>query len=182
MCAAPKEPTQKVTLYEGKYKRLVREGDWEFIERVNCWGIVGILAMTDDKKVILVEQYRVPVGNRAIEFPAGLADGAGGSHGETLEETAHRELLEETGYQAERMIYCTEGPISSASNADIMVLYLAQGLKKVAPGGGDHLESITVHEVPLGEIDEWLGKKEKEGILVDSKIYAGLYLLTRILQ
>ena len=57
------KPTQKkkmrpIVLHEGDFLRMVREGRWEYIERNNCRGIVIILAMTDDEKVILVEQYR----------------------------------------------------------------------------------------------------------------------------
>ena len=168
---------KRVTVYEGKFKRFVIENHWEFLERVNCWGIVAILAVTDDGKVILVEQHRVPVRKNVIEFPAGLADGANGNAGETLREAAKRELLEETGYAAKKMIFCTKGPISSASSSDIMAIFRAEGLRKVSKGGGDALESITVHEVPIDKIDRWLKRKEKEGKLVDSKVYAGLYLL-----
>lgn len=169
----------KKILCEGKFKRFVVQDGWEFVERVNCWGIVAVIAMTQDRKVILVEQPRIPVGGKVIEFPAGLADGAGGDSEETLEEAASRELLEETGYRAERMTLCARGPISSASNADIMHLFRAEGLQKVSEGGGDGTESIVVHEVPMDEIDGWLERKEKEGILIDSKIYAGLYLLEK---
>ncbi len=167
------------TLYQGKFKRFVIEGKWEFIERINCWGIVAIVAMTDDKKVILVEQHRIPVGKQVIEFPAGLADGDNGNPGETLEQAARRELLEETGYQAQKMIFCTEGPISSASSSDVMTIFHAVGLKKVSAGGGDGTESIKVHEVPISRIDGWLLKKAKEGLLIDSRVYGGLYLLKR---
>ena len=168
-----------ITLYEGKYKRFVSKDGWEFVERVNCFGIVAILAMNSDRKIILVEQFRVPVGKNVIEFPAGLADGANGNEGESLEEAAKRELLEETGYEAKQMIFCNQGPISSASSADLMTVFLAVGLKKVSKGGGDATESITIHEVDVDEVDSWLEIKEKEGILIDSKVYAGLYILKK---
>lgn len=170
---------KRVTHYEGKYKRFVSVDRWEFVERLNCWGIVGIIAVTDDKKVILVEQMRIPVGHPVIEFPAGLADGAGGKSDETLEDVAKRELLEETGYEAKEMKLCARGPISSGSTSDILTLFRAYGLKKVGSGGGDHTESIVVHEIPISKIDSWLKKKEEEGILIDSKVYAGLYFLTQ---
>lgn len=169
---------KRVTHYEGKYKRFVSVDRWEFVERLNCWGIVGVLAVTEDQRVILVEQMRIPVGKPVIEFPAGLADGAAGQ-GETLEDVAKRELLEETGYEAKKMKLCTQGPISSGSTSDILSLFRAQEIKKVGPGGGDATEAITVHEVPLLEIDSWLKQKEEEGILIDSKVYAGLYFLNQ---
>ncbi len=165
------------TLYEGQFKRLVSRDGWEFVERVKCCGIVAILAVTGDRKVILVEQFRVPVGKNVIEFPAGLADKHNGREEETLEDAAKRELLEETGYLADKMIPCISGPVSSSSSSDIMVLFRAIGLKKVAEGGGDHTESITVHEVALSSVDRWLLKKEKSGVLIDPKVYSGLYFL-----
>ncbi len=174
-----RKPVKQKTLYEGKYKRLVSKGDWEFVERVNCCGIVAVLPVTDEGKIIFVEQHRIPVGKNVIEFPAGLADGAGGNSDESLEEAAKRELLEETGYSAEKMILCGEGPISGSSSSDIMTIFRAAGLKKVAAGGGDHTESIVVHEIDFVNVDDWLDQKQKEGILVDSKVYAGLYILSK---
>ena len=64
---------QKV-LHEGKFMRLIAEGGWEYVQRGNCTGIVVIVAMTDDKKVILTKQYRPPIKKYCIEFPAGLVN------------------------------------------------------------------------------------------------------------
>ena len=169
----------RVTLYEGKFKKFVCVDGWEFVEGVNCSGIVVILAVTDDQKVILVEQYRIPVGNKVIEFPAGLANDFAVSHEESLSEAARRELLEETGYQTDELTLVFEGPVSSASSSDILSFFRARGLKKVAKGGGDHTESIVVHEVPLSAIDSWLSDQKKRGLIIDPRVYAGLYFLTK---
>lgn len=171
---------KKTILYEGKYKRLVEKDGWEFVERVNCCGIVLIIPMTDDHKVVFVEQFRVPVGKTVIEFPAGLADGANTqTKEETLEDAARRELIEETGYDAKEMVLCGNGPVSSSSSSDIMILYLARGLRKVSSGGGDATESIKVHVIDLDQTDAWLCEKEKAGCLVDPKVYTGLYFLKK---
>jgi ADP-ribose pyrophosphatase len=85
--------------------------------------------------------------------------------------------LEETGYRAAKLKRVLVGPISPASSSDIMTVFRAEGLKKVNAGGGDHTENITVHEVPFSRIHSWLKRKAKEGLLIDPKIYAGLYLL-----
>src|SRR5437763_12448041 len=88
---------------QGKHLTFLRRGGWEMVRRRNICGIVGIVAVTDDRKLILVEQYRPPVGKRVIEIPAGLAGDAEGHRDEALETAAQRELREETGYEAAHM-------------------------------------------------------------------------------
>ena len=170
----------RTTLYEGKYKRLVRQGSWEFTEQVNCTGVVIVWAMTEDKKVLLIEQYRVPVGKNVIEFPAGLVNDNQDHKNETLEDAARRELLEETGYEAKTVRFCIQGPASQASSADILTIFTASGLRKISEALGDGTETITVHEVSPRQAERWLKKKEQEGCLVDPKVYAGLYFLLLI--
>ncbi len=164
-------------LHEGKYRRFVRKDGWEFVERLQPGGIVVIIAVTDDDKVVLIEQPRIPIGKRIIEFPAGLVNDHASNRHESMEETARRELIEETGYRAKTMTRITEGPASSATTSDILTVFFAQGLTKEGPGGGDETEEITVHEVPLGRVHEWLAEQRNAGRMVDLKIYAGLYYL-----
>src|SRR6476469_7394985 len=86
-------------LYEGPWLRLVRRGHWESCERTHGQGMaVIIVACTPQDDVLFVEQYRVPLGARTIEMPAGLV---GDDHAtDTLEDAARRELIEETGWKA----------------------------------------------------------------------------------
>jgi ADP-ribose pyrophosphatase len=162
---------------EGKYIRVLARDGWEYVERVHSNEAVVILALTDDSKVILVEQYRIPVTSPVIEFPAGLFKDPGSPSQETREETALRELLEETGYQAEEVELITSGPPSPGLSAEIIYFYEATSLKKVSDGGGVGSEQIIVHEVPLSEIDGWLQGMEAKGRLIDPKVYAGLYFI-----
>jgi ADP-ribose pyrophosphatase len=171
---------KRKTLFEGKYKRFVTEQGWEFVERVKCGGIVVIFALTETRNVLFVEQLRVPVGARVIEFPAGLASDKEGCENESLAEAAHRELLEETGYEAERMAPVFSGPLAAASNVDIATFFKAENIRKKGTGGGDETEDILVHEVPFGQVDGWLLQKQNEGSLIDPKIYAGLYFFNKI--
>jgi len=165
----------KVTLYQGKYLRLCEENRWEWVERVNCTGVVMIVAKTADDKAILVEQYRIPAKTSVIEFPAGLVGDI--ERSEALAVAAERELLEETGYSAAELSLVAEGPPSAGMSPETITIFLAKGLKKVGPGGGDHTESIIVHEVPMNEIDAWLKRQTDVGKQIDPKIYAGLYFL-----
>jgi ADP-ribose pyrophosphatase len=98
-----KKEAQPHVVAAGKYIELVRQNGWEFARRKGISGIVGIIAVTDDRKLVLVEQHRPPVGARVIELPAGLAGDAKGHEKEDLADAARRELLEETGYVARRM-------------------------------------------------------------------------------
>jgi ADP-ribose pyrophosphatase len=166
------------TLYEAKWLRLRRKGQWEYSERTNDGGLaVIIVAATPERRVLFVEQYRVPVGAKTIEMPAGLV---GDIHaGESLELAAERELLEETGWQAERIELLLVGPTSAGMSSERVAFVRATGLTKVHEGGGDESEQIVVHEVPIDEAPAWLAAKAAEGFEMDLKLWAGLWLLDR---
>ena len=165
-------------IQSGKYLNLVRRDGWEYVERVNCLGVVIVVGKTDDDKVILVEQFRRPVQKNTIGFPAGLVGDERGKRGESFASAAKREFLEETGYQVKKVTQFFEGPVSAGMCCDMIRIYHATGLKKVAQGGGvDDLEQIKVHEVPLRSIDRWLLRQQKKGLLVGPNVFAGLYFL-----
>lgn len=169
-------PEEIRVLWEGKHLDVVARGTWEFVRRKRTSGVVGIIAITDDRRIILVEQYRPPVNRRSIELPAGLAGDVPGSHDETLVAAARRELHEETGYDAAELTILAEG-VSTAGLSDEMVsLLLAKGLRKVGTGGGDASEKITVHEIPIDGLHAWLQEHSRSGAAIDFKIYAGLHL------
>jgi ADP-ribose pyrophosphatase len=170
-------PTPEVTLYAGKFLSLVQEGRWEYVNRVGTTGAAIIVAVTDEKKLLLVEQYRIPVHARTIELPAGIVGDEPGSSHEQTSDAAKRELLEETGYAAERMETLTTGPSSSGLTSELVTLLRAFGLRRINAGGGVAHEKITVHEVPLESVREWLAEKARAGLLIEPKVYAGLYFL-----
>lgn len=164
-------------LHKGKYLHLICEDNWEYVKRVNCSGIVVIVPMTSDGKVVFIEQFRRPVEAQVIEWPAGLVNDKTSHDPETMEAAARRELLEETGYEAEHLALLVGGPVSSGLSSEIIAFYQALDVVKKGPGGGDASESIRVHEIPLKEADIWLYEMEKKGFLVDPKVYVGLYFL-----
>ncbi|HTY88936.1 MAG TPA: NUDIX hydrolase [Candidatus Acidoferrum sp.] len=174
-------PSAPIVLHAGKFLALIKEGHWEYVERVNATGAAIILAVTAEQKVLLVEQYRIPAHARTIELPAGIiGDEPGGNH-ESQAEAARRELLEETGYAAAQIEPLTTGTASSGLTSEVVTLFRASGLRRAGKGGGVAHEDITVHEVPLAEVDAWLAAKAGSGILIDPKIYAGLHFLERYL-
>jgi ADP-ribose pyrophosphatase len=164
-------------LHKGKYLNLICEDSWEYVKRTNCSGIVVIVPMTKEGKVVLVEQFRRPVEAQVIEWPAGLVNDKMSHDRETMEAAARRELLEETGFDAEHLELLVGGPVSSGLSSEIITFYQALDAVKKGPGGGDATESIKVHEIPLKEVDIWLYEMEQKGFLVDPKVYVGLYFL-----
>jgi ADP-ribose pyrophosphatase len=162
---------------DGKHIRLVARGRWEFAERKKVSGIVAIAGMTDQKKMILIEQFRAPVNARVIEIPAGLAGDIVGSEDEALEIAAQRELMEETGYEAKKFERLVTGAVSAGITSEVVTLFRATGLQKTGKGGGDGSEDIEVHEIPLDQVHDWIREREKTGAIVDFKVYAGLFFL-----
>ena len=171
---------EKETLFTGRFLSLTREGHWEYAGRVNATGAAIIVAVTDANKLLLVEQYRIPCHTRTIELPAGITGDTPEADRESHSEAARRELLEETGYDAARIEPLTTGPASSGLASEIVTLFRASELRKTGKGGGVGHEDIVVHEVPVSEVDAWLEEKARSGVLIDPKIYAGLYFLARV--
>jgi ADP-ribose pyrophosphatase len=171
--------TPQTTLYTGKFLALIKEGHWEYAERTNASGAAIIVAVTDEQKLLLVEQYRIPVHARTIEMPAGIIGDDPGNGDEAHAEAARREMIEETGFEAGRIEPLTHGPSSSGLTSETVTMFHATNLRRVGAGGGVAYEDITVHEVPLAQVHSWLEAKAKSGMLVDPKVYAGLYFIGR---
>jgi ADP-ribose pyrophosphatase len=162
------------TLWEGKYLRVTARDKWEYVTRRGTSGVVGIVAMTDDRRLVLVEQFRPPVNRNVIEIPAGLAGDVKGSEHEKLADAAARELLEETGYAASEIVYLCEGVSSAGLTDELITLFRATGLTKQGKGLGDETEDITLHEIPVAEVESWIARQVRQGKMVDLKVYAAL--------
>ena len=164
------------TLFETRWLRLERIGHWDFVRRPHSNSCVGILAITPAGEIILVEQFRIPVQARVIEIPAGIVGDEDEHRGESLAETAARELLEETGYRAGTMRSLLDTPTSAGMTSEIIHLFQATDLTREHSGGGVGAEEILVHHVPMAELGAWLGRQQAAGALIDFKIHAALWL------
>ena len=154
-------------VWQGKYILVKKLGTWEYVGRTRGVSAAVILAIDEDH-VILVEQYRVPIGAYCLELPAGLI--GDDQEGEAVEIAAIRELEEETGYRAERMVDLGRFHASSGMSSEGFTLLRAEGLTRVGDGGGVEGEDIIVHHVPLGEIARFAAAKRAQGCAMDAKL------------
>lgn len=165
------------TLAAGQFLKLLKSGSWEYVERVNVRDVAVLVAVTSREEMVLVEQYRIPVRRRMIELPAGLVGDEEEFRSESLMAAANRELEEETGYRAGRLALLARTPSSGGMTSEIISFLHATDLEKVGTGGGVGNEEIVVHAVPIAAAPRWLRQREREGLLLDPKIYVGLFLL-----
>ncbi|MDQ3280975.1 MAG: NUDIX hydrolase [Acidobacteriota bacterium] len=164
------------TIFEGERLLVKETDDWQFVERKKGKSAVAVIAETDDGKVILTEQLRKPLGKRVIDYPAGLVGDEGTND---PAKTAKKELEEETGYVCESVEHLATGPSSPGITSEIVSFYRAKNVTRKGEGGGVGGEDITVHTIARDELEEWLKKKEEEGVLVDLKLWGGMYFLGR---
>jgi ADP-ribose pyrophosphatase len=155
------------TVWEGKYLAVKQRGTWEYVSRARSIEAAVILAI-DEGHVILVEQYRVPLGRNCLELPAGLIGDE--QEGEAVEAAAIRELEEETGYRAEHMTdlgfyFSSPGMVSEG-----FTLLRAEGLTRTGAGGGVEGENIIVHRVPIAEIPAFVAARRAEGCAIDVRM------------
>jgi ADP-ribose pyrophosphatase len=154
-------------MWQGNFVTARRKGKWEYVSRSRGIKAAVILAV-EDGHVLLVEQFRVPLGKNCIELPAGLI----GDHGEDEDplDAAGRELEEESGYRAAKLESLGEYYSSPGMVSESFTLVRASGLTKVSEGGGVEGEGITPHRVALAELSDFIAAKRAEGCGVDVRL------------
>ena len=127
----------------------IRSPDGNTAERevVGHPGAVGVLALDESRRVLMIRQYRHPVGRLLWELPAGLRDVAG----EPLLQTARRELLEETGYRAARWEVLVDYFSSPGIITERLRVFLARGLE-LAAGSRPRLRARERGSPPAGRL------------------------------
>lgn len=152
---------------------------WEYVTRTNASQGVTIVAVTKEREILLVKQHRIPLGVKVIELPAGLVGDKNSE--ETAEQAVKKELQEETGYTVELadIELLARGPALAGLTDEINGLYLASDATRVDSGGGveSEGEEIETLVLPLKTVRDRLRDLEKDGCLVDLKVFAGLHFL-----
>jgi len=126
-------------------------------------GAVAIVALTDEGRICLVRQYRTALDRVTVEVPAGKLD-----PGEDPLACARRELLEETGMEAQKIAYLTTIATSVGFCDELIHIYMATGLTFAAPDPDDD-EFIHVDLVPLGDLVDAV----LDGRIEDAKTVVG---------
>ncbi|GGD00222.1 NUDIX domain-containing protein [Pontibacillus salipaludis] len=163
------------SIYKGKVISLqvddvsLPDGNTSKRELIKHPGAVAIIPITPEGKMVLVEQYRKALERSVVEIPAGKLE-----PGEDPDETAKRELEEETGYTTESLEFVTSFSTSPGFADEIVHLYLAKDLKKAENKlDGDDDEFVELIEASLQEAEEM----EREQRIWDAKTaYALLYV------
>ncbi|PZU59406.1 MAG: NUDIX hydrolase [Sphingobium sp.] len=158
-------------LWQGRFITTKRRGTWEYVGRARGIHAAVILAIdeaADGRHVILVDQYRVPLGKRCLELPAGLVGDE--TAGEAPSLAAARELEEETGYAAGRMEDLGEYYSSPGMVSESFTLFRAHDLTRIGEGGGVEGEGIIVHRVPLNGLPAYCERLRGEGYAMDVKL------------
>jgi len=161
--------------WRGQYLEMHTDGTWEYAARVQAMGAAVILAVTDDRQIILVEQPRRAFKASTIELPAGLIGDTSAT--DTAHEAARRELEEETGYTAARFENLGDYATSPGMSSEMFTLFRAHGLRRVGPGGGVSGEEITPHVVPLDALPGFLAGQRAQGRIIDCRLAMALPLL-----
>ena len=155
------------TVWQGKFIAAKRQGKWEYVARARNIQAAVIVAI-EEEHVLLVEQYRVPLGRYSLELPAGLVGDE--TEGEDVLDSAGRELEEETGYRAAQVESLGEFYSSPGLASEGFTLVRATGLTKVGDGGGTEDEDIVVHRIALDALPAFVATKRAAGVAIDVKM------------
>ena len=142
--------------------------EWEYAARTGTDGAAVILAVIQGEipQLVVIKQFRPPIDNYAIEFPAGLVD-----PGESIQAAAVRELEEETGYFGD-VVNVGPAIYSSPGLTDEFVAMVTVDVKGQNETRQEADENIEVFTLPLPTLLRELKRVQAEGCFVDAKLWS----------
>ncbi|WP_251859505.1 NUDIX hydrolase [Clostridium sp. Marseille-Q2269] len=160
-------------IYKGKIINVVKQkvklpnGKESFREIVRHPGAVAIVAYKDEKKLLLIKQFRKAIDKEIFEIPAGKIE-----KGEEAKNSALRELEEETGYKAENIEYLGKIVTSPGFSDEYIYIYKAFNLYKGNEGMQDEDEFIDLTEIHIDKLKEYI----KNGNIIDGKTISAIMM------
>ena len=138
-------------------------------------GAVGVIAVDDDRNVLLIKQYRHALGEAIWELPAGIRD----VDGEEPVRTAARELHEETGWEAGTLTHLLTIHPTPGGSDECAEVFLGRDLSEAAdrPDVVDEELDLEVRWLPLAEAVEWV----LDGCITNAMCVAGVLAAARVL-
>ncbi len=166
--------------YKGKYLKVIekefldKNGKKEIWECVKRKDAVFIFALTKKKEVILEKIFRVPVNSFVISLPAGTID----KKRDKPQNVARRELLEETGYLAEKLIPFLKFPPNPGVLMEKGILFFVSEVEYTGKRKTEDTEEIEVLKIPLKKLENFLIKQAKY-FKIDIKIWGAINILRK---
>jgi ADP-ribose pyrophosphatase len=154
-------------VWQGRFITAKRRGRWEYVGRARSIGAAVILAV-EGGHVLLVEQWRVPLGAPCLELPAGLVGDE--TEGEDVAIAAARELEEETGWRPAHVEIIGTFASSPGMVSETVTLVKATGLTQLSEGGGVEGENITVHRLAMADVAPFVAARRAAGVVIDVKL------------
>ncbi|MFH1582363.1 MAG: NUDIX hydrolase [bacterium] len=169
--------TKRKSLFKGKFLEVINKeiltdnGKKYFWECVKKTDVSFMFPLTKKKEVILEKIYKYPLESFIISMPAGMIDKK-----ESFKTCAKRELFEETGYKAKKMIPIFKFPINPGLSVQKGVLFFAPDVRYVGGNALEDLEIMEILKIPLKKLPKLLFNPPKK-VQVDIKIFAALEIL-----
>lgn len=149
------------------------ENGYEYVHRIKGSAVVAVIAFDLDDNILLVKQYRPPIGAHVIDIPAGLVGDIEGIEEEALKEAAKRELMEETGHadDSDTLSLRFELPTSPGLTDEAINYFSAyhcthKDVRKTYEDG-----KIELIKVPARKLDEYIKTSLRAGFVIDPKVF-----------